>query len=163
MIYTGEINSDFMTRFHGMSKKEPLVLCSEGGCPYIALGAVDLMRARGYPEKVIGVGKVFSAALPVLICAKKRLAYTHTRFFDHTVDSELGKSSVITQEAELKESKILMQMTYFLFQNYSKYSAGWWERRISKSNSLYFGVKEALEWGVIDEVIDKEFFELVYL
>lgn len=152
MNWVGDIDDKFFETLLA-SRSNKLFLCSGGGDAHISLGAADHVIAAGRPRIIVGVGKIFSAALAIFVVGKTRLVYPTTRFFDHEPETEMGKVTTRQQGREFKESQWLMRTCCELYGKYTKRPAEWWRQQIEKKELFYFGATEAVEWGVADRIL----------
>lgn len=148
IAYAGEINDRFLETLYQMPRR--LILSSEGGDVYTLGAAVDLLLGVG-DVAIIGTGCIFSAAVPILTCGKTRFCTANTRFMVHEAYEDGvsgGARKLIREVRELRRASLLYLDT---LAHRTKKSRAFWARLMR--NEVYFGAKEALKWGVVDEVL----------
>ena len=158
-IWVTEIDDDAHTdilkavKFLESVSMEPITVYvdSYGGSMYEALAIYDVLTTSPCTIKTIGVGKVMSAGVIVLLSGSIVEAYRNTTFMLHEVAAQSGgKTSEI--ENELKETKRLQEILLDILNSVNQKGKDWWNRKI-KSIDVYFTTEEALSIGIIDGVI----------
>jgi ATP-dependent Clp endopeptidase proteolytic subunit ClpP len=128
-----------------------LLLNSNGGDVYEALGLIDYVNTLPVKVNVIARGRAMSAAAMILCCGTGvRAASKSTTIMVHEASAEIfGKSADIKANAdhidELEEDfyKIMAQRT--------KHDEDFWRKACRKD--FYMSAQKALELGLIDQII----------
>lgn len=160
IFLTGEINEDTIdfldTRVRVLNKvsnpEEPITLIvnSFGGCAYGMLAVIDMIESSDVQINTFGRGKMMSAGAIILICGKKRTMTKNSFLMIH--DSQnFFRGSFKDMKNELKHLETLQQLMYNLLANHSKRDAQWWENTLQRE--VYLSAQEALDLGLIDEII----------
>jgi len=147
---------DFISRVRTILKNNPdnpinMLLNSPGGSVYDMNALIDYIESLPVPVNIIVRGKAMSAAAVVLAAATgKRYASKRSTIMFHEASSfSVGKQSDL--KANVKHIDDLEKETNILLGNVTKKSAEWWEN--SQKTDLYLTAQQALELGVIDEII----------
>jgi ATP-dependent Clp protease protease subunit len=156
LIWAGDINEEFLRELINYlqvsNSKRSITLCSEGGKPIIALGAIDILES--VPTPILAVGCCFSAGLHILAAGKpgERRAAKGCRFMFHASSLSLGNQYLVEAEREIEEVKKWDNSLLDKLAEQTKRSPKWWFEKLAKQ-PWYFGVKEAKEVGLIDEIV----------
>lgn len=136
-------------------KKIWIYINSGGGNPFDGLAMADqVMRARteGFTVTTEASGMVASAAIPIFIVGRPRIASEGTIFMIHPGKTwkffaEEGKEDLIAQQKmfEIEESRY----NELIVKN-SKLSIEEVEKKTSKTT--WFIAKQAKDWGFVDEI-----------
>lgn len=133
--------------------KEPItvMLNSNGGDVYEALGYIDYMESLSVPVNVVARGRAMSAAAMILCCATgKRYASKRTTIMVHEASAEIfGKTADIKANADHIDS--LEEDFYVLMASKTKQNEDFWRKACRKD--FYMTAEKALEYGLIDAVI----------
>jgi len=130
-----------------------LIINSCGGNGGQMFAISDYLRMMKTKVVTVGMGVVFSAAVPILASGNVRKAFRNTDFMFHgasfsSPNSVTSLDSAISAEYRVKlESKLYMAMA-----DLTKKPKSFWRNMID-SHCHYFSAAEALEWGVIDEIL----------
>jgi len=147
-VYTGDVGGGLLTCIK--QKPDVIYLSSEGGCLYTMCACIDALQEHDCC--VIATGQCFSAAVPILAVAAKRLATPRTRFMVHPSSAEMtgihGKGEI---DAERDELDWLEQEYLNILSKCTNHRKNWWRKRIAATT--YFGSEEARRHGVIDQVV----------
>lgn len=137
--------------------KDPIRLwlnCQGGEIPH-AMAIVQVMAASPAPVYTIALGRVFSAALFILVTGKKRTAFSRTLFMAHHFFG--GQPN--TQYENLKASRVAEDwLDKQMLAHYKKYTKSKNEkvlRRLYLGDDFYFNEEEAVTLGCIDSIISK--------
>jgi ATP-dependent protease ClpP protease subunit len=134
------------TRGHGQIT---LVISSFGGESYEAAGIIDLMETQPKtPITTIANGKCMSAAAYILIAGYHRIATPHTRIMLHEASSEFPKGNLHAQCIEVGELAAMQRIFNDLLHRRTKLSGSPGFLR----EDQYFSPKQALKYGLIDEI-----------
>lgn len=148
VAYFGSVDSKLLASLY--SGPDLFVFCSDGGDLHTMMAAVDYLEADP-SVSVQAVGCCFSAAVPILACAGVRRASKNTRFLCHpmTITGE-GSTGLSESKADLQEMEWLDKRYIEILAYHTKKPKKFWQDLCTKS--VYFGVKEAKRWGLIDKV-----------
>lgn len=129
-----------------------LVINSDGGDMYEALGMIDYIQSLNVKVNTICRGRVMSAAA-LLLCAGTgiRAASKHSTIMFHEISSGIyGKSS--DMKASMAHMEKLEDILIDLIYHNSNKDRKFWRNKTLKD--YYLNSEEALEHGVIDKIID---------
>jgi ATP-dependent Clp protease protease subunit len=138
------------------SSREPISLfvSSYGGSLDDAFALHDVTRTISCPVHTVALGKCQSAAPMLVACGQTghRFATANTTFMLHDVrlSNIDGRPSEI--DAWAQDAKAGMVRYAALLSKYTKKRAAHWARLFSAKADLFFGVDEALEWGLVDHI-----------
>jgi ATP-dependent Clp protease protease subunit len=134
-------------------KSDPVTLMinSNGGDVYEALGIIDYISTLSVPVNVIVRGRAMSAAAMILCCGTGvRAASKSSTIMLHEVSAEIfGKSADIKANAEhidYIEDEFFKLMSVKTNQNDE-----FWRKSCRKD--FYMNAEKALEFGIIDKII----------
>lgn len=134
-------------------KDEPinLLLNSNGGDVYEALGIIDYMESLSVPVNVIARGRAMSAGAMILCCGTGvRAASKSTTIMVHEASAEIfGKSADIKANADHIDE--LEEDFYRMMAQKTKHDEDFWRKACRKD--YYMTAAKALELGLIDKVI----------
>ena len=128
-----------------------LMINSNGGDVYEALGMIDYMETLSVPVNVIARGRAMSAAAMILCCGTgARVASKSTTIMVHEASAEIfGKSADIKANADHIDE--LEDEFYKLMAEKTKQGEEFWRKACRKD--FYMSAAKALELGLIDQVI----------
>jgi ATP-dependent Clp protease protease subunit len=133
--------------------KDPITLLinSNGGDVYEALGYIDYMESLPVPVNVFARGRAMSAAAMILCCATgKRYASKRTTIMVHEASAEIfGKTADIKANADHIDE--LEEDFYRLMATRTAKDEDFWRKACRKD--FYMTAEKAKEFGLIDEVI----------
>lgn len=133
--------------------KDPitLLLNTNGGDVYEALGIIDYMESLSVPVNVIARGRAMSAGAMILCCGTGiRAASKQTTIMVHEASAEIyGKSADIKANADHIDD--LEEDFYKVMEAKTGQSAEFWRKSCRKD--FYMSAIRAKELGLIDEVI----------
>lgn len=132
---------------------------SPGGAVHSGMWTIlDTMEFISSPIKTVCIGEAYSAASLVLMAGTKgkRKAYPHARIMVHNVQAGT--------RGDLKDMKKHVDMFNRSNQEICQFimkCTGQSEEEVEKvmNEETYFTAKEALEWGIIDEIVEPKSFE----
>lgn len=135
------------------AKEEPitLLLNTNGGDVYEALGIIDYMQTLSIPVNVIARGRAMSAGAMIL-CAGTglRAASKNTTIMVHEASANImGKSADIKANAEHIDE--LEEDFYKLMADKTNQDEDYWRKACRKD--FYMTAEKAKELGLIDEVL----------
>lgn len=133
--------------------KDPITLLinSNGGDVYEALGIIDYMNSIEVPVNVIARGRAMSAGAMILCCGTGiRAASKNTTIMVHEASAEIfGKSSDIKANAD--HIDVLEDDFYKLMAEKTNQNEEFWRKACRKD--FYMSAQKAVELGLIDQVI----------
>ena len=134
-------------------KSDPinLLLNSNGGDVYEALGIIDYIQTLEVPVNVIARGRAMSAGAMILCCGTGvRAASKNTSIMMHEASAEVfGKSSDIKANADHIDQ--LEEDFYKMLAEKTSQPEDFWRKACRKD--FYISAEKAMELGVIDKVI----------
>lgn len=138
-------------------KNEPInvVINSDGGDVYEALGMIDYIQSLNVKVNTICRGRAMSAAA-LLLCSGTgmRAASKNSTIMFHEISSGIyGKSS--DMKANVQHTEKLEEILINIITANSKKDSIFWKDKILKD--YYLSPEEALELGVIDNIIQPKF------
>jgi len=158
IFFQGDVDENSVARVikalfaMGSSKPIQIVISSCGGCDDSMFALYDVIQSMETEVKTIAHGGVYSAAVLLAACGDVRVAYPNTAWMVHeTSIGEEGKVPEVRKYVDWMESRTRTWCE--LMAQHSKLNIGQWRRMISKNHDVYFGADQALEYGIIDEVI----------
>jgi ATP-dependent Clp protease protease subunit len=162
----GEINNErtekFIAQLHELFEQssEPVTIYinSCGGSVTDALAIYDVLRAAPCAIHLIGLGKVHSSAITILLAADKenRASYPNTEFMSHDVSwkSDGPRAFLKDRVDQLERTVKQLLRIYTRDTNLSAEQAQ--HMFFTDMADHYFSVEKALELGFISEVIAGE-------
>lgn len=157
---TEELLNDFAKDVQSIEEGDSeveILLHSVGGDMEIMKGFIDLiesMKRGGITVKTIGIGRVSSAVIPILMSGTRRLCGAETIFYIHQPEqstNNLNKHEVILWTDKYKRNE------QYYRELLSKYGARLDDIVFMKAlndglDQIFYG-KEALYLGIVDEVV----------
>jgi ATP-dependent Clp protease protease subunit len=151
---------DFISKVRIILKNRPeekaqdpinLLINSNGGDVYEALGIIDYIESLSVPVNIIARGRAMSAAAMILACGTgKRIASKLTTIMLHEASAEIfGKSADIKANADHIDG--LENDFYTMMADKTNQTEDFWRKSCRKD--FYISAARAKELGVIDEVI----------
>ena len=128
-----------------------VLINSDGGDVYEALGIIDYFDSLPVPVNVVARGRAMSAAA-LILCAGTgvRVASKYSTIMFHEISSDIyGKSS--DMKANVQHMEKLENILLEIISTNSKESVDFWKGSTIKD--FYITPEEALELGVIDTII----------
>lgn len=141
-------------------KKDPIELfvSSYGGDLDEAFALHDVTRTLKVPVHTVALGKCQSAAPLLVACGRKgqRWAAENTTFMLHdaTLDAVEGSPAYVKGQAESAEAT--MKKMARLLAKYTDKPARHWSSMFRCKVDRFFDAKDALEWGLIDNIWDEK-------
>ena len=132
-----------------------IVINSDGGDVYEALGMIDYIQSLNVKVNTICRGRAMSAAA-LLLCAGTgtRVASKNSTIMFHEISSGIyGKSS--DMKANVQHTEKLEEILVKIICENSNKPASFWKEKILKD--YYLSPEEGLELGVIDSIIEPKF------
>ena len=135
-------------------KNDPLniVINSDGGDVYEALGMIDYIQSLNVKVNTICRGRAMSAAA-LLLCAGtgvRAVSKNSTIIFHEMSSGIYGKSS--DMKANVQHMEKLEEILVSIMSDNSKKDGKFWKEKTIKD--YYLSPEEALELGVIDSIIE---------
>ena len=132
----------WLRRGHTTGAGNPIIhLCTSGDPGCAMLNVIDAIEGSAHPVTVIASGKCLSAGIPILAAGHIRKASRFTQFMLHGADG--GVEEVVAQNN--------LQSSY-LAERTAKSTDFWFKGILA---GLWFYPQDALEWGLIDEVLNE--------
>lgn len=128
-----------------------IVINSDGGDLYEALGIIDYIDAQPIKYNIIARGRAMSAAALLLACGTgTRAASKHTHIMIHELSSN---NSGTATDIKLAASHIDMldDILYNLLGTRTKHPKEYWQGMARRD--FFMSATKALELGIIDEII----------
>jgi len=128
-----------------------LVINSDGGEAYEALGMIDYIQGLDVKVNAIARGRAMSAAALLLTCATgTRAASKHTHIMVHELSSGGGGSAsdIKTHASHIDQLDTLL---YELLGKYTKFPSTHWQSMARKD--YYMTAEKAVEMGIIDQLV----------
>lgn len=139
------------------NKNYIMTICSTGGNFMVCVGVIDFLTNARNSNKLItvGMGDCMSAGALLLLSGSPgyRFAYPNTIISMHIP----CLSDIIPDSAtqySLSQHLSLATKRYFaILDQFTKHDARWWKNTLRGKSMLHFDVYEALELGLIDDVL----------
>ena len=129
-----------------------ILLSTYGGCVYDGLSLYDAIKRSKTEVDITCFGKIMSMGIVLLLAAKTRKAYRNTTFMIHEMTSGyLGK--LADMENDLSESKRLQKTLWDIITSETKITQKQLDDIYEKKKDWYMSAEEALEYGLITEII----------
>lgn len=159
LLIDGDIKSIGLRPFE--RKPISIFIDSGGGAVYSGLALVNVIKTSNTPITTIVTGKAMSMAFLIAMAGDYRLGYKHSTWMYH--DGSFGIWSDTTNiKRELEESNRLDVIYDDMVKDWSYITDEWIEEIKEKRKNYYFGGEEALELGVVDELIDGDYEDEEY-
>lgn len=123
---------------------------SYGGDAYGMLGTVDVIRLSKYPIRGIAKGQVMSAGAYILIGCHHRVMSKNSIMMLHDLNTFLG-GTYKDISSEYDHIQTLQKIFYNFLEEKSNKDKEWWENKLQRN--LYLTAEQALDYGLIDEII----------
>lgn len=129
-----------------------VLLSTYGGCVYDGLSLYDAIKNSKTEVDITCFGKIMSMGIIVLLAAKTRKAYRNTRFMIHEMSScVFGK--LADMEETFDESKQLNKILFDIIEKETNINKSKLKEIYDHKTDWYFSADEALELGIITEII----------
>ena len=129
-----------------------VLLSTYGGSVYDGLSLYDAIKGSKTEVDVTCFGKIMSMGIIIMLAAKNRRAYRNTTFMIHEMSSiSIGK--VADMEDELNETKRLNKILFDIIKNETEITKKKLDEIYEKKKDWYLTAEEALELGLITEII----------
>lgn len=132
-----------------------LYINSPGGSVYDGLAIIDTMNYIKPDVQTIGIGLQASMGAMLLACGAKgkRFILPNARVMIHQPSYGAGQAKVTDQEIELKEGLYLKKKLAEIFAERTGKDLKQVEKDMDRDH--WMSAQEALEYGIVDEIIDK--------
>lgn len=129
-----------------------LLLSTYGGCVYDGLSLYDAVKNSNTEVDITCFGKIMSMGIIILLSAKTRKAYRNTTFMIHEGSSGfIGK--VADMEESVEESKRLREVIFDIIEKETKIPKAKLDEVRKSRMDWFLTAEEALEYGLITEII----------
>ena len=129
-----------------------MLLSTYGGCVYDGLSLYDAVKNSNTEVDITCFGKIMSMGIIILLSAKTRKAYRNTTFMIHEGSAgAIGKVS--DMEDSIDESKRLNDIYFGIIESETKIPKAKLDEIRKRRKDWYFTAEEALEYGLITEII----------
>ena len=129
-----------------------MLLSTYGGCVYDGLSLYDAVKNSNTEVDITCFGKIMSMGIIILLSAKTRKAYRNTTFMIHEGSSGfIGK--VADMEESVEESKRLREVIFDIIERETKIPKAKLNEVRKSRMDWYLTAEEALEYGLITEII----------
>jgi ATP-dependent Clp protease protease subunit len=129
-----------------------ILLSTYGGSVYDGLSLYDAIKNSKTEVDITCFGKIMSMGIIILLSAKTRKAYRNTTFMIHELSSGvIGK--LADMEESIDEAKRINKVLFDIIEKETKITKSWLEDIYNKKKDWYFTAEEALEIGLITEII----------
>jgi len=129
-----------------------LIIDSSGGYLIDALTIIDSIKMSKTPVIGICTGMAYSGGFFILISCDKRVAYPHASFLFHEGATSNGGTSSQFQNFAAFYKKQLNQLKDVVINN-TKITEE--EYKEIKKDDIWYDAQEALEKGIIDEILEE--------
>ena len=162
----GEINNEraekFITQLHELFEQssEPITIYvnSCGGSVTDALAIYDVLRAAPCAIHLVGLGKVHSSALTILLAADKanRASYPNTEFMSHDISWKSDGPRAFLKDRVDQLERTVTQLLHIYTRDTNLSAEQARQMFFTDMADHYFSAEGALEMGIIAEVIAGE-------
>lgn len=137
------------------SKRDPikLILNCPGGDVYDGIGLIDAIEQSETPIHIYVHGQAQSMGFAIATAGHYRYASKRTTFMYHEISWELSREKLQVHDQEVKEGKRLWLVYDNIVTTNTKISQKTLDQVKKQHKEWYMTAEEALELGVIDEII----------
>jgi ATP-dependent Clp protease protease subunit len=129
-----------------------ILLSTYGGNVYDGLSLYDAIKNSKTDVDITCFGKIMSMGIVILLSAKTRKAYRNTTFMIHELTSGvIGK--LADMEESIDEAKRINRVLFDIIEKETKITHSWLKEIYNKKKDWFFTAEEALEIGLITEII----------
>ena len=129
-----------------------VLLSTYGGDVYDGLSLYDAIKNSKTEVDITCFGKIMSMGIIILLASKNRKAYRNTTFMIHEISSgAIGKLADL--EESVDETKRLNKVLFDIIEKETKITKEQLEEVYIKKQDWFFTAEEALELGLITEII----------
>lgn len=150
------IRKDSEERKTDDEKKITLLINSYGGSVWsgnIIIGAINHAQSLGYEVTGICQGFAFSMAFDILLACDKRHGYTFSEYMMHQTQCGHQYGALVQGERSLQYSKKQWEKSVDMYVAKTKITRESIEEMYEKDRDWFMLTEEALELGVIHEII----------
>lgn len=123
-----------------------------GGHVYSGLALIDIMKSSKTEIHTIGIGKIMSMGLPILLSGHKRFGGENSTYLIHSIYS--GTSGSIKQmKSDIEEAKRIEGICKKIILDNTSIPEKDVINVIDTLKDWYIPAEEALEYGIIHEII----------
>lgn len=151
-IFMSDILDPMETRFTDKIEKIVLHINSSGGYVDSGIELVSVIRTSKIPVECI-VTNAHSMAFVIMIACDKRKMYPTSFCMWHNISSGVQGDHETMKEVT-KQMEVTKEIIHELLYAKTKLDKKFLMKIYKGKKDRYFGVKEALEFGLIDEVIE---------
>ncbi len=131
-----------------------LHLSTPGGNVYDGLALYDAIESSATPVEIICSGKVMSMGVIVCLASPVRKSYRNTTFMIHQVSSGLIFGTLQDMKESVEETGRLNEIVFSIITGKSKVTREKLNSIIRQKEDWFFSAEEALNLGIITEIID---------
>lgn len=129
-----------------------LYIDSYGGYAYQCLGLIGVIQKSKAPVHTIVTGCAMSCGFLISVSGHKRISYDHSTFMYHQVSSgAIGKLK--DMEEDIIETKRLQKFVEEHTLTTTKLTPKDLEKCYIEKRDWYFTAKQALKYGIIDQIV----------
>lgn len=133
-----------------------IYISSFGGDVYEMFAIFDIIRGLKSHITMIASGKIMSAASLIICAGDERKCYPNTMFMVHEMAWDTGHEKTSWHDNEIKHGVTMDKMYAEAMEQYTNKTAKQWLAMTKAKHDKYFDAKIALEWGLIDSIIEVE-------
>ena len=162
----GEINNEraekFIAQLHELFEEpsEPVTIYinSCGGSVTDALAIYDVLRAAPCAVHIVGLGKVHSSALTILLAADKtrRASYPNTEFMSHDISWKSDGTRAFLKDRVDQLERTVKQLLRIYTRDTEVSETQARQMFFTDMADHYFSAEEAMEMGFVSDVIAGE-------
>lgn len=130
-----------------------LIINSYGGDIYRGLGVVDAILNSVTPVHTVCYGSAFSMGFVIMIAGHYRMISKHSTLMYHEGGFDLGMMKLTNHEYELKELKRIESLCDTLTLKRTSLTKKQLNSIKKEQKDWYIDAAEALEYGIVDEII----------
>lgn len=128
-------------------------LSTLGGICYDGMALCDSIRTSDTAIKIVCYGKIMSMGIPILLSAKYKVAHKNTTFMIHGISAGCwGKAENMRERIDEVNRLEKLVCDYIL--EHSKFPKKKMNEIIKSQKDYYFTAEEALQYKIIDEIIE---------
>jgi ATP-dependent Clp protease protease subunit len=129
-----------------------ILLSTYGGNVYDGISLYDAIKNSKTDVDITCFGKIMSIGIIILLSAKTRKAYRNTTFMIHELSSGvIGK--LADMEESIDEAKRINRVLFDIIEKETKITHSRLKEIYDKKKDWFFTAEEALEIGLITEII----------
>ena len=128
-------------------------ICSPGGRVAVAFQIADRIRSSTTHVTTICSGMAFSGAFLVLAAGDHRRVFPHSMLMFHGVQCFRGWGTAPEMQIDTDHALSIDSMIAEYLSGVTKKRQKHWQAVTKSGKDRYVTVEEALEWGVVDEIV----------